>query len=241
MGQWMSSKEFAKLHGCNIEGLLKSIKRADILGKKFCTLKGKILPFKYTNGIGRGGKVLQIWSEPFKSEAEAEAFLHNYRVDMLEKAVKASKLHTLDSNNTLLVSHNQQETDGIRDVSHTLNMTDKSNMTNTLNMTSKNGSMTNKNMAQINSKKMIYSNTIESNIASIHTEATATMGGVVDSHNSLCGDLHVCDDGGDDACDLLHNQKETDSIRDVTLSLNMTNNSDLTSKKDNMTSGGQCK
>lgn len=86
---WISSKEFAKLHGCNIEGLLKSIKRADILGKKFCTLKGKILPFKYINGIGRGGKVLQIWSEPFKSEAEADEFITNYRINRLENAVKA--------------------------------------------------------------------------------------------------------------------------------------------------------
>ena len=63
---------------------------------------------------------------------------------------------------------------------------------------------------------------IESNRASINTKLDTTMGGVVDSHNSLCNDLYVCDDGGDDA-------------RDVSLSLNMTNKGNMTDKV-NMTS-----
>lgn len=159
MGQWISSKEFAKLHGCNIEGLLKSIKRADILGKKFCTLKGKILPFKYTNGIGRGGKVLQIWSEPFASEAEADEFITNYRINRLENAVKARG--------------------------------------------------------------------IESNIASIKKELDTTMGGVVDSNNGLCSDLHICDDEVGVIKDILHT---CNSRLDVSHTLNMTSG--------NMTSGG---
>lgn len=165
---WISSKEFAKLHGCNIEGLLKSIKRADILGKKFCTLKGKILPFKYINGIGRGGKVLQIWSEPFKSEAEADEFITNYRINRLENAVKARG--------------------------------------------------------------------IESNIASIKKELDTTMGGVVDSHNSLCSDLHICDDEVGVIKDILHT---CNSGLDVTLSLNMTSGGSVdVSHTLNMTSKG---
>lgn len=146
---WISSKEFAKLHCCNIEGILKSVKRADILGKKFCTLKGKTLSFKYTNGIGRGGKVLQIWSEPFNSEAEADEFITNYRINRLENAVKARG--------------------------------------------------------------------IESNIASIKKELDTTMGGVVDSDNSLCSDLHICDD-------------EVGVIKDVLHTLNMTNKGSITSE-----------
>ncbi|WP_334083577.1 hypothetical protein, partial [Helicobacter typhlonius] len=68
MGQWVSSREFATLHKFNIEGILKAAKRADSLSKKFCLYKGKFLPFSYGNGIGRGGKVLRIWSEPFKTQ-----------------------------------------------------------------------------------------------------------------------------------------------------------------------------
>ncbi|WP_334093796.1 transposase family protein, partial [Helicobacter typhlonius] len=77
MGQWVSSREFATLHKFNIEGILKAAKRADSLSKKFCLYKGKFLPFSYGNGIGRGGKVLRIWSEPFATQAEAEAFMES--------------------------------------------------------------------------------------------------------------------------------------------------------------------
>lgn len=221
----MTTREFGKMYHISIQAINKKVLKATSNHKNIIQIDKQF--FTYTNGIGRGGKVLQIWSEPFKSEAEAEAFLHNYRVDMLEKVAK----HTCGVNNEITTN-----------ATHTLHaLNDMSSgavvsggVNDTLACSGVGSSI-------LTNNNNIPSKAIESNIASIHTEATATMGGVVDSHNSLCGDLHVCDDGGDDACDLLHNQKETDSIRDVTLSLNMTNNSDLTSKKDNMTSGGQCK
>ena len=145
MGQWLSSREFALRNGVKIATIFKKIQRNSQEDKKFCKVIGKYFPIThiYHQKGGNSGKVLQIWSEPFSSEAEAEAFLHNYRVDRLERAVKQSKLdvlesseallHTLDSNNALLhtlaknallnVSHNQKQTDTTRDVSHTLNMT----------------------------------------------------------------------------------------------------------------------
>ena len=144
MGQWLSSREFALRNNIVKKSLQKACFRAKQRDKNFCILKFQILYFRYVNGVGgNSGKVLQIWSEPFNSIKEAEAFLHNYRVAMLERAVKQSKLdvlesseallHTLDSNNALLhtlaknallnVSHNQKQTDTTRDVSHTLNMT----------------------------------------------------------------------------------------------------------------------
>ena len=152
MGQWLSSREFALRNGVKIATIFKKIQRNSQEDKKFCKVIGKYFPIThiYHQKGGNSGKVLQIWSEPFNSEAEAEAFIMAYRVDRLERAVKQSKLdvlesseallHTLDSNNALLhtlaknallnVSHNQKQTDTTRDVSHTLDMTNKNtNMT----------------------------------------------------------------------------------------------------------------
>ncbi|TLD83764.1 hypothetical protein LS81_003200, partial [Helicobacter trogontum] len=101
MGQWISSKEFLVLKNFTLQKdknvLYQKVKRANDKQKMFITLNKQYFTFTYTNGIGRGGKVLQIWSEPFKSEAEAEAFLHNYRVDMLEKMAK----HTFGVSNEI--------------------------------------------------------------------------------------------------------------------------------------------
>ncbi|STQ86749.1 hypothetical protein LS73_003445 [Helicobacter muridarum] len=58
-------------------------------------LKRQNFTFICINGIGRGGKVLQIWSEPFTSEVEAEEFIIAYRANMIEKAVKRIKLDSL--------------------------------------------------------------------------------------------------------------------------------------------------
>lgn len=74
MGHWMSSREFASLYNCGYEALKKACIRADQAGKKICKISNHILHFNYSQGIGRGGKVLRIWSEPFASEAEALEF-----------------------------------------------------------------------------------------------------------------------------------------------------------------------
>lgn len=220
MGQWISSKEFAKLHNYNYEALKKACVRAYKVGKKFCKLKHNILCFLYINNQkgGNSGKVLQIWSEPFKSEAEADEFITNYRINRLENAVRASRLE--DSQVASVLGALQSCggvsrvcDDGVRDVSLSLNMTkDK--------MTSK-GDLTKGNVSK--------GGVIESNIASIKKELDTTMGGVVDSHNSLCSDLHICDDEVGVIKDILHT---CNSGLDVSHTLNMTN------KKDNMTSGG---
>lgn len=71
---WVSSREFAEAYLLEYETLKKACVRSHRVGKKFCTIKGKFLPFLYTQGIGRGGKVLKIWDEPFSSEEEAQSF-----------------------------------------------------------------------------------------------------------------------------------------------------------------------
>ena len=219
MYKWLSSCEFAKLHNISLRALQLRIQRCSM--QKILSFNTYFFMYSYTKGIGRGGKVLQIWSEPFNSEAEAEAFIMAYRVDMLEKAVKQSKLNTelarleravkrsrMDCLNSLdylvlprhdkAVQHGRIESSNIKDI--------QQNKVNSDNTQSKD---------------------IESNRASINTKLDTTMDGVVDSHNSLCNDLYVCDDGGDDA-------------RDVSLSLNMTNKGNMTDKQEtNLQNVGQ--
>lgn len=54
----------------------KACFRANQCGKKICAIKSNILYFTYAHGIGgNAGKVLRIWSEPFKTQGEAQAFI----------------------------------------------------------------------------------------------------------------------------------------------------------------------
>ncbi|WP_369607998.1 hypothetical protein, partial [Helicobacter trogontum] len=72
----MTTREFGKMYHISIQAINKKVLKATSNHKNIIQIDKQF--FTYTNGIGRGGKVLQIWSEAFKSEAEAEAFLHNY-------------------------------------------------------------------------------------------------------------------------------------------------------------------
>jgi len=58
---WLSSKEAADLLELNKKSLEKACFRANQAGKKICSTKLKYLGFRYADGIGAGGKVLQIW------------------------------------------------------------------------------------------------------------------------------------------------------------------------------------
>ena len=60
---WVSSKAATEVLGLKYDTLVKAVKRAENNGKKFCSIKGKILPFNKVDGNigGASGKVLQIW------------------------------------------------------------------------------------------------------------------------------------------------------------------------------------
>ena len=58
---WVTSKHAAKILSVKYDALMKAAKRAEKAGKKFCSIKPNILCFTYTDGVGRGGKTLQIW------------------------------------------------------------------------------------------------------------------------------------------------------------------------------------
>lgn len=58
---WVNSKTAAAVFGVNHNSIVQAVSRATKQGKKICSVKCHICHFMYSNGIGRGGKVLQIW------------------------------------------------------------------------------------------------------------------------------------------------------------------------------------
>ena len=58
---WVNSKQAAEILGANNKSVEKAAFRATKSCKKFCTIKCHLCHFTYTDGIGRGGKTLQIW------------------------------------------------------------------------------------------------------------------------------------------------------------------------------------
>ena len=163
MGQWISSKEFAKIIGISDRAV-----RARAMQKNL-HFNTKYYSYSYT-------------------EAEAEAFIMAYRVDMLEKAVKQSKLNTelarleravkrsrIDCLNSLdylvlprhdkAVQHDRIESSNIKDI--------QQNKVSSDNTQSKD---------------------IESSIASINTKLDTTMGGVVDFNTGVCNNNKIITD-----------------------------------------------
>ncbi len=58
---WVNSKEAAEILGVKYETIKKATQRAERAGKKICLIGCNISHFAYIDGIGRGGKTLQIW------------------------------------------------------------------------------------------------------------------------------------------------------------------------------------
>ncbi|TLD85771.1 hypothetical protein LS67_009340, partial [Helicobacter sp. MIT 03-1616] len=75
MGQWVSSREFAESKSISLRALQLKIQRNK---QKIFSVNTYFFMYLYENGIGRGGKVLRIWSEPFATQAEAESFMQSY-------------------------------------------------------------------------------------------------------------------------------------------------------------------
>jgi hypothetical protein len=67
MAEWKSAKKFAQEKGVNYDAVRQAVSRANKADKKFCKIGSKYLYFRYIYGIGHGGKVLQIYSEPIQS------------------------------------------------------------------------------------------------------------------------------------------------------------------------------
>ena len=58
---WVNSKRAADFLGVKYETVKKATQRAEKAGKKFCVIGCNKSHFTYADGVGRGGKTLQIW------------------------------------------------------------------------------------------------------------------------------------------------------------------------------------
>ncbi|RAZ53561.1 DDE-type integrase/transposase/recombinase [Campylobacter hyointestinalis] len=58
---WVNSKEAAAILGLNLRKLQRCAAKAESSCQKILTINTKNISYLYTDGIGRGGKVLQIW------------------------------------------------------------------------------------------------------------------------------------------------------------------------------------
>ena len=100
---WVNSKQAAEILGVKYDALAKSVKRAEKTGKKFCTIKPNILGFSYTDGIGRGGKTLQIWIDDD---------LINSKNSEISRADKASAENLVNTASVRPLNFTNGESDG---------------------------------------------------------------------------------------------------------------------------------
>lgn len=95
MGQWISSKEFAKSFNANKKSLEKACFRANQRGKKICSIKSIIINFNYARGVGgNAGKILQIWDTPLSPkqvEALEKGYPVKYVLEEMGEAVECAK------------------------------------------------------------------------------------------------------------------------------------------------------
>ncbi|MCR8685189.1 hypothetical protein [Campylobacter ureolyticus] len=55
---WLSSKEAVEILGVNLRKLQRVISKAQKQNQKILTIYTKIISYKMTDGVGRGGKTL---------------------------------------------------------------------------------------------------------------------------------------------------------------------------------------
>ncbi|MBE3028855.1 Mu transposase C-terminal domain-containing protein [Campylobacter sp. RM9344] len=69
---WVNSKEAAAILGVNLRKLQRCVVKAQNSCQKILTIDTKYFSYSYTDGIGRGGKVLQIWIDDENSNIKKE-------------------------------------------------------------------------------------------------------------------------------------------------------------------------
>ena len=115
---WISSKEFANRFSLNKKSLEKACFRANLKNKKICLFRHNILCFMYSNGIGRGGKILQIWDTPL-SEAQAQAIEKGYPFEYaleMEKATTESTNIISEDDHTSTLNKSSNKTTAMTSV-----------------------------------------------------------------------------------------------------------------------------
>lgn len=69
-GRWLSSAEFANQRKKTIRAIQKKVQQAKSREEKILAFDTLFFMYRYEEGIGGGGKVLQIWSEPLNQSEE---------------------------------------------------------------------------------------------------------------------------------------------------------------------------
>lgn len=100
---WVNSKQAAEILGVNNKSVEKAAFRATKSCKKFCTIKCHLCHFTYTDGIGRGGKTLQIWIDDD---------LINDKNSEISQAGKASRVNWENDARARLLNFTNGESDG---------------------------------------------------------------------------------------------------------------------------------
>ena len=100
---WVNSKQAAEILGVNNKSVEKAAFRATKSYKKFCTIKCHLCHFTYTDGIGRGGKTLQIWIDDD---------LINDKNSEISQAGKASRVNWENDARARLLNFTNGESDG---------------------------------------------------------------------------------------------------------------------------------
>ena len=100
---WVNSKQAAEILGVTDRAIQKSVLKSNSQNKKICVVKSNILNFNYTDGIGRGGKTLQIWIDDD---------LINNKNSEISRADKASAENLVNTASVRPLNFTNRESDG---------------------------------------------------------------------------------------------------------------------------------
>ncbi|EKZ7368051.1 integrase, partial [Campylobacter jejuni] len=77
---WINANIFCDNNSIGLRNLQKKSKRAIEHNEKILHINTKIFSYRYTQGKGRGGKTLQIWSKPLSKE-EAQLVEQGFNIE----------------------------------------------------------------------------------------------------------------------------------------------------------------
>ncbi|HEF1888308.1 TPA: integrase, partial [Campylobacter coli] len=87
---WINANIFCDNNSIGLRNLQKKSKRAIEHNEKILHINTKIFSYRYTQGKGRGGKTLQIWSKPLSKE-EAQLVEQGFNIEDISNATITPK------------------------------------------------------------------------------------------------------------------------------------------------------
>ncbi|WKW20592.1 DDE-type integrase/transposase/recombinase [Campylobacter fetus] len=97
---WVDSKTAAGALGVSNKSVEKACLRATKANKKICKIKSHICNFIYVDGIGRGGKVLQIWLDEIPAKENSNEFLAGIWSNKATKDIKGESSESFSDTRT---------------------------------------------------------------------------------------------------------------------------------------------